>query len=133
MAEMLDPPLREPAKRHQLSQVNQKTMAKRLNTVIEPSVDISNDVSAINAGRATRQGNNFIINGRTYGTHDGILFPISGVGFHQLDRGAFKALGVYNQFGDTSRATEILDNMAISSEQRQAALRAWRAGRGGTS
>ncbi|NEP09727.1 MAG: hypothetical protein F6K14_05785 [Symploca sp. SIO2C1] len=98
---------------------------------MEPFVDISNDVSAINAGRATRQGNNFIINGRTYGSHDGILFPISGPGFHQLDRGAFKALGVYNQFGDTSRATEILDNMAISSEQRQAALRAWRTGRGG--
>ncbi|NEP58096.1 MAG: type II toxin-antitoxin system VapC family toxin [Symploca sp. SIO2G7] len=28
--------------------------------------------------------------------------------------------------------TEILDNMGISIEQRQAALRAWRAGRGGT-
>ncbi|ADO68516.1 conserved uncharacterized protein [Stigmatella aurantiaca DW4/3-1] len=33
-----------------------------------------------------------------------LLFPLRGSGFHELNRGAFKALGGYNKFDDTPRA-----------------------------
>jgi hypothetical protein len=126
-----DIPLRPPADRHKLTKVDQRTVAKDLNTVIESGIDVAGDVADINAGKAIRSGNTYTINGRTYGFHDDILYPISGSGFHQLDRGAFKALGVYNKFGNTSKAIEILDNMKIGEAQRQAALDAWKAGQGG--
>jgi hypothetical protein len=57
--------------------------------------------------------------------HDGTLYPISGPGFHLLDRVTFKALGVHNKFGNSKRAAEILNNMGISEAAREAALRAW--------
>jgi len=75
---------------------------------------------------ATRSGETFAINGRVYGSHGGTLFPISGKGFHQLDRAGFKVLGVFNKFGNSSRAVQILDNMGISSGARDAAMKAWR-------
>jgi hypothetical protein len=119
----LPAPLRRPAPRHSAARVNQRTVAKELNTVIEPGVDVAGDVAAINAGQATRVGGNFVIHGRTYGVHDGTLYPISGPGFHQLSRGAFKALGVLNELGNTARASEILGRMGISAPDRAAALR----------
>ncbi len=109
------------------------TVAKDKNTVIESRVDVSRDVSDINAGKARKGSESgtvtWAINGRTYGAHDnGTLYPIRGTGFHELGRGAFKALGVYNKFNDTPRAKEILDKMGISASDRQAALKAHRAG-----
>lgn len=123
-----DQKLRAPARRHYLNKVDQGTLAKDVNTVIEPRVNVAVDVAAINNGVATRIGGNFLINGRTYGVHNGTLYPISGTGFYTLDRGAFKALGVYNQFGNTPRAAEILDKMGISDNTRQQALNAWQVG-----
>jgi hypothetical protein len=70
------------------------------------------------------------VNGRTYGVHDGTLYPISGTGFHQLNRGAFQALGVLNKFGDTSQARVILARMKnVGPSEIEAALLAWRASR----
>jgi hypothetical protein len=37
-------------------------------------------------------------------------------GLYQLDRGAYKALGILNQFGDTHRATEIMGKMGVGQE-----------------
>jgi RHS repeat-associated protein len=119
---------RGPSQRHRLNKVDQETVAKDLNTVIEPRVDVAADVAAINRGLARREGDRFIIHGRTYGVHDGTLYPISGPGFHQLDRGAFKALGVFNTFGDTGRAAEIMSRMGLSQEAIEAGRAAWRAG-----
>jgi hypothetical protein len=115
-----------PADRHWAAKVKQKTLAKEKNTVIEPRVDVQKDVDAINAGNAVRTGDMLTINGRNYGIHDGTLYPISGDGFYQLDRGAFKALGVFNEFGDTKRAAEILDKMGASEAQRAAALEVYK-------
>ncbi len=123
-------PLRSPADRHYIRKVTQRSVAKEKNTVIEPSVPVASDVAAINAGQATQSGDTFTVNGRIYGTHDGVLYPMSGTGFYELDRGAYKALGVYNKFGDNPQATTILDNMGIAPAQRAAALQAWRAGGG---
>ncbi|MDQ2808502.1 MAG: hypothetical protein M3Z04_16575 [Chloroflexota bacterium] len=123
-------PLRSPADRHYIRKVTQRSVAKDKNTVVEPTVPVVSDVAAINAGQATQSGDTFTINGRIYGTHDGVLYPMSGTGFYELDRGAYKALGVYNKFGDTPQAGTILDNMGIAQTQRAAALQAWRAGGG---
>jgi hypothetical protein len=120
-----------PDKRHFIPRVRQKSITKRINTVIEPWVDVDADVAAINAGQATRRGDDFIINGRTYRTHGGIgqrLIPVEGPGFHQLDRPTYKVLRVFNSFGNTHRAHRILDNMGITTPQRQLALEVWRLG-----
>jgi hypothetical protein len=123
--------VRPPAPRHHANRVDQRTLAKDLNSVMEPRVDVSADIAAMKAGRAqigrTPNGElSYSVNGRTYGAHsNGTLYPIQGDGIHVLDRGAFKALGVYNQFGDTSRAAQILDKMGIGAGQRAKALGVW--------
>ncbi len=117
---------RGPSSRHTLTRVNQKTLARDRNTVVEPGVDVAGDVAAINQGLAKKVGDKFEINGRVYGMNDGTLYPVSGLGFHQLSRPAFKALGVLNKFGDTPQAHKILQNMGTSDEALEAALNAWR-------
>jgi hypothetical protein len=114
-----------PNKRHHIGSVTQKTLTKEKNSAMDPSL-IPNDVAAINSGQAQRIGDQFIINGRTYGFHDDVLYPISGPGVYSLDRGAFKALGVYNKFGQSPTAESILDKMSISQSQRKEALNTWR-------
>jgi Domain of unknown function (DUF4157) len=122
--------LRAPARRHWAATVNQGTVAKNVNTVIVPGVDVATDVAGIRAGNAARADGNYVINGRTYGSHDGTLYPISGPGFHQLNRGAFQALGVLNKFGDTSQAHSILTKMKnVGPSEVEAALAAWSASR----
>jgi hypothetical protein len=118
-------PLKPPAARHTATRVTQRTLAKGSNTVIEPGVDVAADVAAINGGGATRVGGNYSVNGRTYGVHDGTLYPIDGPGLHPLSRGAFKALGVYNEFGNSARAADILARMGTSQADANAALRVW--------
>ncbi len=118
---------RGPAQRHWITKIDQGSVAKNLNTVIEPGVDVASDVAAINQGLAQRTGDRFFVNGRTYGVHDGTLYPISGLGLHQLDRGGFKALGVLMKFGDTPRAAEIMKHMGLSPEAIDAGRSAWKA------
>jgi len=131
--------LRSPCERHYIRKVTHKSMAKEKNTVIEPWVNVMEDVIAIRAGQAQRKNNEFTINSRIYGVENTIadyntLYPIQGAGFHQLNRAAYKALGIYNKFGNTNRANEILDHFLddqkqpISFDDRQAALLAWQAG-----
>ncbi|RKH52991.1 hypothetical protein D7X55_05595 [Corallococcus sp. AB049A] len=132
-AEKPDKPTSKPADRHYIRKVDQSSVAKDKNTVVESRVDVSRDVKEINDGKA-RKGNEsgtvtWTLNGRTYGAHDnGTLFPIRGSGFHELNRSAFKALGVYNKFDDTPRAREILDKMGTSQSDRKDALKAYKAG-----
>ncbi len=105
-------------------------MAKARNAVIESRVDVAADITAINSGLALRSGDTYPVSGRTYGVEpSGVAYPISGPGIHILDRGAFKALGVYNVFGRSTRAEQILDAMGIGAEQRARATTAWLAER----
>jgi hypothetical protein len=109
--------------------VRQNTYVRPLNSVIEPTVDVTADVGAINRGEALRRGDTYSINGRTYRLEPtGRLYPIAGSGIHPLSRDAFKALGVYNQFGLSPRAEEILDQMGKLPVDRAAARAAWHAG-----
>lgn len=125
-------PVRLPHPRHTLAKVGQKTVAKDENTVIESSVDVQADIDAINRGEGVRRGDAYEINGRTYRlTGEGHTYPLQGEGFHRLDRQAFKALRVYNQFGNTARAAAYLAAMNTTPDQRASALRAWQAEHGG--
>jgi hypothetical protein len=124
--------IRPPVARHYARQVDQRTMAKSTNSVVEPRIDVKADVEAIRTGCArigrTPGGEvSYSVNGRTYGAHaNGTLYPIEGDGIHVLDRGTFQALGVYNKFGNTSRAAEILDSMGAGANQRASALSVWK-------
>jgi hypothetical protein len=59
--------------------------------------------------------------------HDGTLYPISGEGFHQLNRGAYKAPHVLNKMGQTGEAQRVMDLMKIPETEREAAVTAWTA------
>jgi len=119
-----------PHPRHWLARVRQRTRVKNVNTVIESGVDVRGDIDAINRGEGIRRGNIYAVRGRVYGLHsDGHTYPVDGVGFHRLDRLAFRALGVYNTFGPSARAEEILDQMQLSADHREAGFRVWRAER----
>lgn len=124
---MSSEPVRPPHPRHWIRAVNQRSVAKAVNSVIESWVDVEEDVAAINRREAVRRGNTHIVNGRTYGVKPtGRLYPIAGAGIHQLSRGAYKALGVYNVFGLSARALQILDALGIVADERAKALAAWR-------
>lgn len=87
---------------------------------------MSEDVAAIRSGQAQRNGDTFVANGRTYGMHDGTLYPMSGPGLYTLDRGGYKALGVLNKFGDTPQARIIMNSMGVSAETKAAALEVYK-------
>jgi hypothetical protein len=81
------------------------------------------DVAAINRGEAVRSGDDYLIDGRTYRVKpDGTAFPVSGTGVHRLDRGAFRALGVYDVHGLMEVAERMLDAMAMQPVGRAAYL-----------
>lgn len=127
-------PVMLPLPRHRLSAVTQRTLTRAVNSVIEPTVDAAADIAAINRGEAVRHGDRYTVNGRVYGVEEGgRAYPVAGPGIYQLGRGAFKALGIYNQFGLTDRSEAILDEMGIVPAERLAGREAWRAGRQGRS
>ena len=110
--------VKKPADRHYLSKVNQTSCKRNINTVIEPGVNVNDDMKAIRAGKATYRNENgnhtYIVNGRTYGVHAekksfGTTYPIRGEGFHTLNRGTYQALGVYMKHGKTPQAQKALD------------------------
>jgi pimeloyl-ACP methyl ester carboxylesterase len=131
--------LRMPAGRHKISDVTQSSPAKDVNSMFAPWVDVDADVEAIHRGEAVEGrddgGRTFVVHGRIYGIHDtpsggGVqnLYPIRGEGILVLDRGAYKALGVYNKFGETAFAEQILDRMGVAAAQRASAREAWKVG-----
>ena len=132
---------RRPASRHTLKKVTQGSVAKELNTVIEPRVNIAADVEAINTGHAvpgkTAEGvRTYTVNGRTYGVEaNGTLFPMTGDGFIMLNRNAYKVLGIFNKFGDTPRALEVIELQRPSARFTEADIEsgrhAWQAGLAG--
>lgn len=79
-------------KRHVLGSIGKKSMPKNNNTIIMPWVDYNKDIEAIKKGEYNKVNGNYEINGRTYGIHDGRLYPIVGEGFVTLNRNQYKLL-----------------------------------------
>jgi hypothetical protein len=120
--------MRVPEARHRASRVNARTAPRYVNTVAMPWVDFGQDRADILAGRCVRDGNRFRVNGREYMLEGGgRLFPIAGDGLYQLGRGAYRALGRYNEGGLTDAVETQLDQLNIRQEERQVARLIWRA------
>lgn len=119
------PPVRarRPADRHYYNRIRQNSKASNLNTVMDPRVDVAADVAAINRGEAVRQGDTYTIGGRTYVLEPtGTLSPRDGDGFYVLTRASFRALWVYQTFGEGERADAILSQMHnVGSAEREMA------------
>jgi hypothetical protein len=107
--------------------VTERSVAKELNTVAEPWVDVAGEVAQIRAGSVPSVNGHYTVNGRVYGIHNSSLYPVSGPGFHQLNRGAYKALGMFNKFGDTAQARSYIASMKnVGVTEIEAALAVWR-------
>lgn len=101
----------------------------RVNTVVAPSVDMAFETVQINAGFASPNAQSeFSINQRIYRAHDGTLYPVSGAGCEQLNRTAFRILGILNHYrGWTPEARLEVRNMGMVNRDDIAhALRVWR-------
>ncbi|GAA0516677.1 hypothetical protein Ade02nite_25150 [Paractinoplanes deccanensis] len=88
-------PLREPNNRHILNSIRPKSPAKGKNTIVLPGTDVAGDLAQISAGHATWNptSNRYKVNGRTYAVEDtGTVIPVSGPGFVDLSRPAYKVL-----------------------------------------
>lgn len=93
-----------------------------------PWVNFGQDLAAILAGHAVRNGNRFRVNGREYMLEGGgRLYPVSGDGLVQLGRGAYQALGLYNDIGLTEMAETQLDLAKVREDERAMARAVWRA------
>lgn len=133
--------VRPPSSRHTLTKVTQGTLPRDVNTVVEPRVDVNADVAAINEGKAVAEVSpsgvrTYRVNGRVYGVEpNGTLYPMTGDGLIVLNRNEFKILGIFNKFGDTARAMEIINLQAPTAKftkaEVDAARQAWKAGQAG--
>jgi len=120
--------LRPPNRRHRASQVNRRWLPHgEINTVAMPWVDFGQDIVAILAGNGIRHGNRFVVNEREYVLEGGgRLFPVSGEGLIQLGRGAYIALGWYNDLGVTGAVEGQLQRNGVYEAERARARDVWR-------
>jgi hypothetical protein len=92
------------------------------------------DIASINRGEAVRYANDYVVNGRRYrqksGASGGGSYPVDGPGVHRLTRGEFKALGLYNELGDSPRLDGIFSNMELTISEREKAFHIWKRERG---
>lgn len=116
---------RAPARRHYADRLTARSVRHtNNNTVIMPWVDVMADVQAIRDGLAVRDGNAFTINGHTYVPEPNRrLFPRDGEGFHRLNRGAYRALSLYNDPGLRIDPERMPDLEGVTEEDREVARR----------
>ncbi len=125
------PPNRD---RHRIQHVRQRTPTRsNVNSVVEPWVDMVAETDAIARGEASRNGDEYTINGRLYRiktVNTGKrLYPIDGPGVHQLSRIEFKALGVYNDLGVTPRVEMIITKMGVTIAEQRRVRALWEIGK----
>jgi len=117
--------VRIPNKRHVIKLVgpsSEKAQGKLLNSVVESTVDLAADVTAINRGEGRRDGQHYWINGRKYFVKpDGGSYPVDGPGVHRLSGGAYQALKVYNEIGLTEAAETRLNLYHVTEDEREIA------------
>ena len=122
-SEVTRPTYNPPVDRHYLLRIKWNSPNAELTTVIDPSVNVAQDVADINAGRGTQVGNEITVNGRTYGLKgtSPTLYPIDGDGLYQLDRAGYAALKAYITKGIDGGMIQILSNPYISDADNAAA------------
>lgn len=106
-----------PYVRHFADKIATSSTAKGTTTIVDRSVvNVSADVTAIRSGKAQKIGDTYVIDGRTYGIHDGTIFPMAGEGFYTFDRGAYKAYGFLNEYGNTAETFKLMKKAQLSDE-----------------
>ena len=122
------PPVTAPHDRHFLNRIRATGLKKVKNTIILPSVDVAADVALINHGKVSKTGGSYVVNDRTYGVEaSGKLYPISGAGFVEMDRGAYLALQILIEAaGDEAKAKFRFDRQGIGEAERERALSVFR-------
>ena len=97
---------------------------------MDSTVDMAADIEAINRGEGFRTGERWTVHGRTYHVEaTGHSWPVSGSGVYLLERAAFLALGIYNEYGLADVAEALLDLEQITDMTRSNARTVWWAGR----
>jgi hypothetical protein len=122
-------PVRPPVFRHYVNRINRRIKPADKTTLMAPSVNVAEDLAAIREGRAARDGEYYIVNGRTrFHEEGGRVFPISGEGFiGPVGRGVLHALKAYARYnGINDRSEHEIDmNPAVSGSDREEARRIW--------
>jgi hypothetical protein len=116
---------RVPERRHYAERLNARSVRHTdENTVIMPWVDVVADVQAIRDGLAVRDGNAFVVHGRTYVLEPNRrLFPREGDGLYRLSRGAYRALALYNDLELRIDPDRMLDLEGVPAVDRELARR----------
>lgn len=121
-------------KRHDLNQITPKTHAQKVNSVVEPDVDMGADIGGIQRGegRWNPDTNEYEINGRTYkventGTDGLRTYPTGGDGVHNLDQLEYRILqSMIKNDGDIDAAwQQNYRNPNVTPERWSAALNAF--------
>jgi uncharacterized protein YukE len=120
-------PLRRPNSRHNLNDIRPNSPSKQRNTIVLPGTDVATDLDDIAAGRGTwnLERHCYEVNGRSYGVEtSGTVYPISGPGFVNLSRPAYKVLKqCIAADGDIAAAREALRrDPSVSDVDWEAAL-----------
>lgn len=94
----LPKPAKPPVRRHNPCKTRGKDPTKEANTMLDPDVDISSDLDALNRGDFTREGEDYIVGQRRYGYHPdtGTVFPKTGPGTIQVSRAQHQLLKQLN-------------------------------------
>lgn len=91
--------VKKPNKRHFFDSLNLGKVEKK-NSVIMPNIDVAKDFDLIKSGKAVRDGNDFLVNGRRYTMKNtGTLFPVSGEGIETLNKKEYEILELLTRDG----------------------------------
>ena len=92
------PPLKKPVRRHDPCKTKGNDPTKEKNSMLDPDVDVDADLAKISKGEFVKNGDEIVVNGRTYGYHadTGTTFPMSGPGVVDMDRAQHQLLKQLN-------------------------------------
>lgn len=123
------------SKRHDLDRITPKSHAQKVNSVVDPDVDMAADIAAIQRGEGTwnPETNEYEINNRTYKVEDtGVdglrTYPTGGEGVHNLSQLEYRLLqSMIKNNGDIDAAwQQNYRNPNVTDERWNAALDAFR-------
>ncbi|MGC4106095.1 MAG: hypothetical protein QM753_07030 [Thermomicrobiales bacterium] len=116
--------------RHILMRMPKTARAKEANTIVLPEVDLAADFDAIKRGEGWFDGatRRVWIHRRLYGQKEtGLLFPIRGEGFIEMDRQTYTALTTFRLYNGVNARSlhQVNRDPYITDEQRDVAIGIW--------
>lgn len=124
---LLKKPLK-PNRRHNPCITRGKDFSKKENTMFDPNVDFSQDLIELEKGNFKFDGDNLIVNGRTYGMHSetGTIYPISGPGLIPFDSVEHKFVKDLNTMGYEQAIRKASFTPGMTKEKVEKVLSVWR-------